>query len=80
MLFQTTPAETSTRFKPFEVKTGMSLAPVIRRHLLLDTKKLLDEGLRLQVGTLCLKSVNKSNSLFLTNKICTHCTWSCQQL
>ncbi|XP_078367625.1 uncharacterized protein LOC144651533 [Oculina patagonica] len=42
------PIEASTRFKQFEVKTGMSLAPVIRRHLSLETKKLLDEGLQLQ--------------------------------
>lgn len=56
MLFQTTSTETSTqfkpfvhRFKPFEPKKGMSVAPVIRKLLSVETKRLLDEGLQHQV-------------------------------
>lgn len=63
MLFQTTSTETSTRFKPFELKTGMSLAPVIRKHLSLETKRLLDEGIRLQVSSSYLNS--SINQLYL---------------
>ena len=63
MLFQTTSTETSTqykpflhRFKPFEPKKGMSVAPVIRKCLSLETKRLLDEGLQHQVRSSYLNS------------------------
>lgn len=41
--------ENNSRFKPFEIKAGMSLAPVIRKELTLDDKMALDEGLQQQV-------------------------------
>lgn len=70
MLFQTTSTETSTqfkpfvhRFKPFEPKKGMSLAPEIRKQLSLETKRLLDEGLRHQVRSSYLNS--SINQLYL---------------
>lgn len=70
MLFQTTSTETSIqfepfvhRFKPFEPKKGMSLAPVIRKQLSVETKRLLDEGLQHQVRGSCQNS--SINQLYL---------------
>ena len=70
MLFQTTSTETITqfkpfvhRFKPFEPKKGMSLAPVMRKQLSLETKRLLDEGLQHQVRSSLLKFINQSTIL-----------------
>ena len=48
MLFQVV-TENTSRFKPFEIKAGMSLAPLTRKQLTLDTKKVLDEGIQRQV-------------------------------
>ena len=48
MLFQVV-TENTSRFKPFEIKAGMSLAPLTRKQLTLDTKKDLDEGIQRQV-------------------------------
>lgn len=41
--------EDDSRFKPFEVKTGMSVAPPVRKQLAPDMKIALDEGLQHQV-------------------------------
>lgn len=61
--------ENNIRFKPFEVKSGMTVAPRWRRELSLDLKNCLDEGLRNQVclsKKLCDRS---SSSLYLSQKL-----------
>ena len=54
--------ENNSRFKPFEIKAGMSLAPVIRKELTLDDKMALDEGLQKQVKCKTYK-MSKKNKL-----------------
>lgn len=41
-------SDSGSRFKPFQLKAGMTIAPATRKHLSLETKKVLDEELKLQ--------------------------------
>lgn len=80
MLFQTTSTETSIqfepfvhRFKPFEPKKGMSLAPVIRKQLSVETKRLLVEGLQHQVRGSCQNSSINQSTIFAADS-----GWECK--
>ena len=62
--------ENNIRFKPFEVKPGMTVAPQRRRELSLDLKNCLDEGLRSQVRLLKKLLWQKyACSLYLSQKL-----------
>ena len=62
--------ENNIRFKPFEVKPGMTVAPQRRRELSLDLKNCLDEGLGIQVCLLKKLLWQKyACSLYLSQKL-----------
>ena len=50
-------AKTNDRFKPFEIKPGMTLAPVFRRKLVSEKMKEMDKYLTEQV---CIVSEHDS--------------------
>lgn len=67
-------AENSGRFKPFEPKAGMSLAPITRNQLSLDTKNALDTELQRQkIEELYLGELERRKPFpkFTKSKLCT---------